>query len=321
MRKFTLLLCLLLCGSLLTHAAHIVNRYGMILIKDENGKYMLRDYDLLLAKVPFLDQAPGLLVPWNYEPEKILPEALKKCRTISVVYKKYDNYQLDLKIDLPLNASHAPVFYFIHGGGYANGDNSQFEKQAKYFASQGIAVVRPAYSLDNKTHKANFDKTISDLKDAIIFVKEHASEYGLDASRFGFGGISAGAHLASYMALTTPGARFAVPMAGFADMTAEQQRLGRRPYFSAYFPGKERLISPLHLAKPDSPAFMIIQGSGDHVLMMEHSLLLYWKLQELGVESHLLLYPFLVHNIPAVNNIYYEDYMLRMHAFLNEHLQ
>ena len=300
-----------------SQAAHVLNKYGMVLLQTSDG-YSVKNYDVMKVKVPNIDLAPDLYVPWTYIPEKIKPEEMMAFTSHTVVYKRYKDYELDLKIDLPVNVKNAPILYYIHGGGYANGDNNQFAMQAKYFASHGIAVVRPAYSLDNKVMKADYDKTITDLRDAMEYMRIHAKEFGVDPARFAFSGISAGAHLASYMGLTTPNTACVIPMAGFGDMTIEVNRFKNRSYMAKYYPNNIEAISPVHLVQSTSPAFLIVQGTGDHVVMHEHSVMLYRKFCELGLECELLLYPFLVHNIPASMNCYYEDYMTKMLALLTK---
>lgn len=78
----------------------------------------------------------------------------------------------------------------------------QFDEQAKYLITRGIAVVQPAYRLlsrDDTTQPP--DICIQDAKSAMRWVRSHATELGIDPNRIAAGGGSAGGHLAAFVGL------------------------------------------------------------------------------------------------------------------------
>ncbi len=92
-----------------------------------------------------------------------------------------------------------PVVVFIHGGGWANGDNDQVVWQMFKVAQQGFVGVGISYRLISE---AAFPTCIYDVKEAIRYLKTLQSEIPIDTERIGVWGYSAGAHLALMIGLT-----------------------------------------------------------------------------------------------------------------------
>lgn len=96
------------------------------------------------------------------------------------------------KSDKPL-----PVIVFIHGGGWQAGNKSSGIGNIGPFVSSGDYVgVSVGYRL---TNEAQWPAQIHDCKAAIRWIKANAKEYGLDASKIGVWGTSAGGHLVSFL--------------------------------------------------------------------------------------------------------------------------
>lgn len=95
---------------------------------------------------------------------------------------------------------HAPVFLYVHGGGWMIGNKGQQGRLILHeLASAGWIGVSIEYRL---SPRATFPDHLHDVKHAIAWVKEHIAEHGGDPSFVVIGGGSAGAHLASLAALT-----------------------------------------------------------------------------------------------------------------------
>lgn len=94
-----------------------------------------------------------------------------------------------------------PVIVMIHGGGWCDGRKDYWEVHGGIKAVEyGFAVVSVDYRLGPEhPHPAQ----IQDIKAAIRFVRAHAEEYSLDASKVATWGGSAGGHLAA-LAGTAP---------------------------------------------------------------------------------------------------------------------
>lgn len=107
-----------------------------------------------------------------------------------------EKHKLDLFI--PKDKKKLPVFFFIHGGAWKEGDRSYYLPVANRFAKEGILTVLPSYRLSSKyKHPAH----IEDVAAAFAWVVRHIEEYGGDPERIYIGGHSAGGHLAALLAL------------------------------------------------------------------------------------------------------------------------
>lgn len=95
---------------------------------------------------------------------------------------------------LPANARNAPVLFYVHGGGWANGDktNPGLENKLAYWLPKGYAVVSADYRL---VPKATPLQQAQDIAHAVATVQAHAQEWKLDPERLVLMGHSAGAHL------------------------------------------------------------------------------------------------------------------------------
>lgn len=119
---------------------------------------------------------------------------------LDLPYANTENPRQRLDLYLPkLRQSEKPlpVIVFIHGGGWRAGDKSGGIGQFGRFVSSGeYAGVSVAYRL---TNEAQWPAQIHDCKAAIRWIKAHAQEYGLDATKIGVWGSSAGGHLVSML--------------------------------------------------------------------------------------------------------------------------
>jgi len=177
------------------------------------------------------------------------------------------------------------------------------------------------------------------LKAGITWVKEHADDYHVDASRLGLMGASAGGHLASLVAVTSgcsdanPGtdnasvkavAAFFPPtdFLTFGDLsdpeTAKRIRLMALRGSSDDLDDeqvKEALtaISPARLVTEDAPPFLLIHGTADPVVPQKQSELLIAALKEKNIDAKLILkedggHPWLtIHEEVAVMADYFDE--------------
>jgi len=121
-----------------------------------------------------------------------------------VVFASLPGYRpLTLDLHLPA-ADGVPVIVFVHGGGWRVGSKAVFcpnisEKDSfERIVAAGFAVVSVDYRLSGEAH---FPAQVDDVRAALAWVREAGDDYGLDASRILLWGESAGATLASLVAL------------------------------------------------------------------------------------------------------------------------
>lgn len=100
-----------------------------------------------------------------------------------------------MNIYLPSGAGPFPVIIAIHGGAFSSGskDAIQITPMLKG-VNRGYAVVSINYRLSGEE---KFPAAIDDVQKAIIFTKENAQKYKLDANKIALWGSSAGGNLAA----------------------------------------------------------------------------------------------------------------------------
>lgn len=116
---------------------------------------------------------------------------------------KYPNGLLDLYLTPTELADKAPIFFYIHGGGYVGGDKAEGDPNAagtqdatKYLqliCESGYNVVSINYAL---APDYNYPIPVYQIDEAVRFLAENAQTYGIDASRMVFSGGGAGGQLA-----------------------------------------------------------------------------------------------------------------------------
>ena len=102
------------------------------------------------------------------------------------------------KLDLYLSEETpqgAPVFIFLHGGGFREGDRAHFGFVAKPFLNHGILTVVASYRLLSQGF--HYPSQSEDVQKMLAWVYRYIEDYGGDRNRIYIGGHSAGAYLAA----------------------------------------------------------------------------------------------------------------------------
>jgi acetyl esterase/lipase len=220
-----------------------------------------------------------------------------------------------LELDLYLPAGpERPVVVYVHGGGWQRGSRrdpppllgADFYEQ---IAARGLAVAAVDYRLSGE---APFPAPLEDVVAAVEWVREHASDFGLDASRVFLWGDSAGGHLALLAALTGTalgGAAVRAVVAWFpvtdlaglpADVAAaggvpdrgpdsREARLLGAPASSV--PDLAWRASPLCYARAGAPPVLLLHGTADDLVPAAQSVRLAEALRRAGASVELELVP------------------------------
>jgi acetyl esterase/lipase len=113
---------------------------------------------------------------------------------------------LDLAKPAAPSSSPRPGILFVHGGGWSSGDRSLHSADIEEAARRGYVAATIDYRLaaiDELGQVSNpFPTQLFDVKCAIRWMRSNADELGVDPSRIGLVGASAGAHLSLLAGLT-----------------------------------------------------------------------------------------------------------------------
>lgn len=138
------------------------------------------------------------------------------------------------------NLKDAPVFVFVHGGGFIMGDKRSeqgpyYRNVGDFAARQGWIGVVPTYRLA-PAHP--WPAGPEDLKRVVEWIGANIAQYGGDPDKIVLSGQSAGAvHVASYLAHADyhaapgGGVRGAVLMSGLYDTVAVEPNDNHRAYY------------------------------------------------------------------------------------------
>jgi acetyl esterase/lipase len=225
-----------------------------------------------------------------------------------VVYGEAGGRPLLLDIYRPSGPGQArPGVLLIHGGGWVEGDKSDNRGLALALAGEGYVVLSVGYRLA-KDDASRYPAQVDDVRRAVLWVRAHADEIGVDPARLAAFGHSAGGHLAAILGTTDAQTRAqggassrvncVVDCCGPSDFTDESSPpVG--PSIAQIVPnffGKTRLeapdaykdASPLSHVDARSSPTLIIHGTADDVVPIEQSRKLRDALRGAGVEVKLV---------------------------------
>jgi len=302
------------------------NKYGMAL-SGAVGSYTLTD----ASKICPLIQGGCSTLPANayeaypgYQSEYINDNDYAHCTTLKYTFKTYSTHSLSLEVDIPkLTTGPHPFIIWVHGGGWSSGSTTAFQNQSKYLASRGIAGVRMTYSV--MSQGGNFDLGMQELADVFTFVQAHAAEWGLDMTRFGYAGGSAGTPLGSLAAMKHNGnsCKLFIGCNGIYDFQhnlAGNFASGSSNYLLDYPTQASRgvisAINYIPVNPANIPAVTVFHGSADFTISYLQSVTLCDSIINKGGRAEKNIYNYYVHSFfNKGTSDMYEDVVLKMYAF------
>ncbi len=228
--------------------------------------------------------------------------------------------KLDLYLPDPRPTDPVPLVLWVHGGAWRAG--SKDGTYAPNTLSESYAVASIDYRL---SQTAVFPAQIHDVKAAVRWLRAHAETYGIDPSRFGAWGSSAGGHLVALLGTTCDdedleGAvgehldqsscvQAVCDFFGPTDFLALLEQRGastRRPMPEDLLLGGSveenealaRLASPIYHVDADDPPFLIMHGGDDPTVPIAQSIAFAEALRAAGVDSTLIVIDGAGHGFP-----------------------
>ena len=115
--------------------------------------------------------------------------------TLDLAYGEDQKQRLDIYQPKD-KVSSAPVFVFLHGGGFREGDRAHYGYVARPLAEHGIVTVVASYRL---LPSARFPDQPADVRHAVSWVYHNIQRYGGNPRAIYVGGHSAGAILSAFV--------------------------------------------------------------------------------------------------------------------------
>ena len=131
------------------------------------------------------------------EPKPTLVVGSTTVTTSDVDYVGKGHPQQTLDIYAPRGVSAAPVYVFIHGGGWNKRDKDEVGSQPKLFNNSGIVVASINYRL---VPAVQHPENVRDVAAAIAWLVKNVAKHGGDPRKIVLMGHSAGSHLAALVA-------------------------------------------------------------------------------------------------------------------------
>ena len=231
-----------------------------------------------------------------------------------VEYGRAGDISLRLDARIPNGPGPFPAAIIVHGGGWIRGDRKHtVEPLFSPLSDAGFAWFSISYRLAGDMHgepnghgglpsTLMLGAAIDDVRQAVMYVKQHAAEYGVDPGRIALIGESAGAQLASMAALKPgPGGsvRAVVAFYGPSDLVSLAETSPQIPDsfrravqgtpFGEMLLAGLRNLSPINFVKADSPPFLLIHGTADTLVPFEQSERMCRSVREAGGSCE--LYP------------------------------
>jgi acetyl esterase/lipase len=201
----------------------------------------------------------------------------------SIDYAVKGEQPLSLDLYQPAAVQRAPGVVVVHGGSWRHGDRAELTALNRYLAARGYVVASVSYRF---APRWPFPAARDDVRDAVVFLKSHADEYGLDAQRLVLAGRSAGGQLALLVAYTTPdpAIRGAVSFYAPADMRYGYEHpsnpwvLDSTGVLEAYLGGNPSQVpavydaaSPIGFVSADTVPTLLVHGGRDELVFPAHS--------------------------------------------------
>ncbi len=266
----------------------------------------------------------------------------------TVIYASHDGQDLPIDIYRPVpraDGKPAPVFIYIHGGGWGGETLKQRQADFRWFATRGYLAMSFEYPLSSGK-RATWNVTHPLLGCALVWANANAARYGGDPARLALWGESAGGNLAlnvSYMAnagtlkpacpgslprLAATAALYPVVdpermyhnpdlLVGVFGRTMTTRYTGGTP---KQFPDRYREIGSATHISAKAPPTLLIVPEADHLVVPAAAYAFEAAARGAGVKTQLIRMPYAEHSFDlrsgGIGNQMVRQTML---GFLEEH--
>ena len=204
-----------------------------------------------------------------------------------------------------------PIILMVHGGSWRRGNKQQLTELNRYLAHEHYAVASINY---RHAPKAQFPAPVEDTFAAIEFLKRHAAEWQLDATRIVLIGRSAGGQIALLAAYDgrEAGIKGVVALYAPSDLVLGYEHPSRRwvldsrqvlENYLGGSPAEKRATydaaSPIRFVGSASPPTLLIHGDLDPIVWPEQSARLAARLKEANRPVFRLYLPWGTHGCDA----------------------
>lgn len=233
-----------------------------------------------------------------------------------VAYVDDSNPYHMMDVYLPNGTGPFPAIIYIHGGGWVEGNRSDFSEIAELYAKRGIAGFSISYTLASSNQSA-WPQIVEDTISALTYIRENAELYHIDTERIAVMGSSAGAQLASLVGTLSGNESFlnnpalngtihsqiclVINYDGVVDLEFVGQNQTENlsllnDIVSSQFGGVTysenpqlwKEASPVTYISATDPLFVFVHGTGDRIVPIQVAQSFNTKLQAAGVQTRFI---------------------------------
>ena len=287
-----------LCAYFVLHALAATPLSGLASAQSASDLQQRSHLDPRSASVPTSRGARRLAPAINQEPK------YKFKKHGALEYTRGEDYRLTLDVYQPEGEGPFPAVLAIHGGAWRSGSKITMLRHAWKLAGAGYVVVAINYR-HAPEHK--FPAQIHDCKQAVRWMRNHATQYSIDPERIAAFGYSAGGHLAALLGTTSAGdqlkgpvettnndpasARVQAVIAGGA--VCDFSWIDPESRLLKYWIGATResdpaaylAASPTHYISGEAPPFYFYHGEKDAIVPLSSAKQMHRKLTDQGTPS------------------------------------
>ena len=186
----------------------------------------------------------------------------------TVTFARGNDWQLLGDLYRPPVGRPRAAIVLAHGGAWTSGDKGEGSDWSRWLAARGYLVFDVQYRL---AADAAWQDSAADLNAAAHWLRLHAADLEVDPGRLVLMGRSAGAHLALLAAYHSE-----IPPAAVVALyppTDLELLYARAPDLLAQVPPRTDLVdaSPLRYARQEVPPTLLIHGTWDDTVSVEHT--------------------------------------------------
>jgi acetyl esterase/lipase len=215
-------------------------------------------------------------------------------RTANVAFGPGARDRLDVYQPATASAHPLPVIIFWHGGGWTDGQKGFYRFVGAALAQLGYVTILPNYRV---YPQVRFPAFLDDAARAVLWVQQHAADYGADPHRIVLMGHSAGAHMAAMLAVNHSYLQRAgadphdiialIGLSGPYDLKPNTPVLNT--IFSAPYTPKDWQVIPYVTA--DAPPALLVHGAADDLVSPNNTIDMAAALRAHGVHVEMRIYP------------------------------
>ncbi len=211
----------------------------------------------------------------------------------------------DRRLDVyaPASACGAPVVVFFYGGSWETGSRDMYRFVGRALARRGVMVVIPDY---RRYPEVRFPAFMDDAAAAVAWSRANAERFGGDPAHLFLMGHSAGAQIATLLALDPTYLRHAglepSSLAGVIGISGPYDFLPLTdPTLKIIFGPEETWprSQPINFVTPSAPPMLLATGTADDTVYPRNTKHLAARLREVGVPVEERFYDGIGH-VPTV---------------------